>query len=129
MESASVSAVLFAKDLKKVTSFYSRVLGLKCIHSDADHSVLHSRGFQLIVHQIPKHIADEIVVARPPVRRVGGTIRLDYPVQSIDESRKLARSLEGDIDAAPPEWADRNSNFYLGYDPEGNQIGVRQQEV
>ena len=126
MESSKVSAVLFAKNLQRVATFYSMALGMKCNSSDEYHSVLHCRGFELIVHQIPKHIADDIVIESPPKRRVWGAVRLDYPVQDIDESRRAARSLGGDIDDAPPEWADRNANFYFGYDPEGNQFGVRQ---
>ena len=63
----------------------------------------------------------------PPKRRVSGAIRLDYPVANIEKSRTAARSLGGDIDVAPPEWADRTANFFFGYDPEGNQFGVRQQ--
>ena len=41
--------------------------------------------------------------------------------------RATARSLGGGIDDAPPAWAERNANFFLGYDPEGNVFGVRQQ--
>jgi predicted enzyme related to lactoylglutathione lyase len=126
LKSANVAAVLFVKDLQKVTAFYSAVLGLKPIHSDADHSVLNCRGFELVVHQIPKHIADEITIAQPPERRVWGAIRLDYPVRNIEESRRVAQSFGGDVDGAPPEWADRSANFFLAYDPEGNQIGISQ---
>ena len=127
MNSKSVGAVLFVKDLRKVAAFYSQALQLKCIHSDENHSVLMCGGFDLIVHQIPKEIADDIEIDEPPKRRIGGAIRLDYPVDDIAASRKLARTLGGDIDESPPEWADRNANFFLGYDPEGNQIGVREE--
>ncbi len=94
---------------------------------DNDHSVLSCRGFELIVHAIPKHIVDYIAIEQSPKRHVGGAIRLDYPVRNVDESRRLARSLGGDIDDAPPDWADRNVNFFFGYDPEGHQFGVSQQ--
>jgi hypothetical protein len=30
------------------------------------------------------------------------------------------------VDDAPPEWAARDANFFLGYDPEGNVFGVSQ---
>ena len=126
MQVSEVNAVLFVKDLQRVAVFYSGALGMKCTVSDEYHSVLICSGFQLIVHQIPKDMADGIVIEQPPKRRVWGAIRLDYPVQSIEESRRLAPSLGGGIDKAPPEWAERNSNFFLGYDPEGNQFGVRQ---
>jgi hypothetical protein len=124
MESSSVSAVLFVKDLQRVEAFYAGALGLQRTFGDQDHSVLNCRGFELIVHQIPGHIADQITIAQPPVRRVWGAVRLDFPVQSIVDSRASARSLGGDIDDAPPPWADRNANFFFGYDPEGNQFGA-----
>ena len=87
MSGASVSAVLFAKDLRTVASFYATALGMT----------------------------------------VSGAIRLDFPVASIEKSRTAARELGGDIDVAPPAWADRDANFFFGCDPEGNQFGVREQ--
>lgn len=129
MSSSSVTAVLFAKDLQRVAAFYAGALGMQCSFSDADHWVLSCAGFQLIVHQIPAHIAADIVIEQPPLRRCSAAIRLDYPVQSIDASRRLARSSGGDIDAAPPPWAGPSAGFFLGHDPEGNQFGVKEHPV
>jgi predicted enzyme related to lactoylglutathione lyase len=126
VSSPNVSAVLFAKDLRVVAAFYSKALDMGIVASDEYHCRLTCHGFELVVHQIPKHIADGIVIERPPKRRESGAIRLDYPVESIDESRRRAQSLGGAIDAAPPPWADGSANFYFGHDPEGNQFGVRQ---
>jgi catechol 2,3-dioxygenase-like lactoylglutathione lyase family enzyme len=124
MSTDKVRAILFVKDLQKLTSFYVGALGMRRTSGDTDHSVLACNGFELIVHQIPKAIADEIVIEQPPERRIWGAIRLDYPVSNIRLSRKQAQSLGGGIDDAPPDWADRDSNFFFGYDPEGNQFGV-----
>ena len=129
MKSQGVSAVLFVKDLTKVAAFYSQALGMRTTFADQDHAMLDCSGFGLIVHQIPNHLADDITIKAPPERRVWGAIRLDYPVRDIDESRKAAGSLGGGIDVVPPPWADPNANFFFGYDPEGNQFGVRQQEA
>jgi predicted enzyme related to lactoylglutathione lyase len=126
MEASSASAVLFAKDLKKVAAFYCQALGMICSASDEQHWALDGYGFHLIVHQIPKHIAAKITVQQPPERRVWGAIRLNFPVRSIEDSRRAARSLGGEVDDAPPDWADRNANFFLGYDPEGNVFGASQ---
>jgi len=128
METASVRAVLFAKDLEAVAAFYVGALALTRLSGDKDHAILECDGFELVVHQIPKQIADTIVIAEPPIRRVWGAIRLDFPVASIADSRKLARSLGGEIDDAPPPWADRNANLFFGHDPEGNQFGVSQRK-
>jgi len=124
--SSSVSAVLFVKDLRTVASFYATALEMTVIASDEYHWRLECHGFELVVHQIPQPMAANIVLERPPKRRTWGAIRLDYPVADIEKSRNAARALGGDIDVAPPEWADRNANFFFGYDPEGNQFGVSQ---
>jgi predicted enzyme related to lactoylglutathione lyase len=124
MGAASVRAVLFVKDLAGAMAFYVGALGLTRVSGDQDHAVLECDGFELVVHQVPKQIADTIVITRPPVRRVWGAIRLDFPVASIADARRLARSLGGDVDDAPPAWAERDSGFFFGYDPEGNQFGV-----
>ena len=127
VEATVVRAVLFAKDLDKVASFYSSALGLDDVQAAEHYAVLKQRGFELIVHQIPKHIASGIHIPNPPLRREAGAIRLDYPVESIEVSRTIARSLGGCIDEDPPAWADRDANFFLGNDPEGNVFGVSQQ--
>jgi catechol 2,3-dioxygenase-like lactoylglutathione lyase family enzyme len=128
METASVRAVLFVKDLDKVAAFYVGALALTRLSGDKDHAVLECDGFELVVHQIPKEIADTIVITQPPIRRVWGAIRLDFPVASIADSRKRARALGGEIDDAPPAWADPNTNLFFGHDPEGNQFGVSQRK-
>jgi predicted enzyme related to lactoylglutathione lyase len=126
VSSTNVSAVLFAKNLSAVASFYSTALGMNVLASDEHHWRLSCFGFELVVHQIPKAVAHTILIGQPPQRRWWGAIRLDYPVENIEECRTKARSLGGDIDRSPPEWADANANFYFGYDPEGNQFGVTQ---
>lgn len=117
---SEVSAVLFAKDHAKVARFYREALGLSHTEGDDEHSVLNCRGFDLVVHQIPKHYLDELGPDKPPAQRGNGSIRLNFPVDSIDAARSIAEKLGGRVDDAPPEWAPKDANFYLGHDPEGN---------
>ena len=126
MESAGVSAVLFVADLKRVSAFYTQTLGMTCVASDECHFSLDCRGFNLIVHQLPKHIADGTVPAQPPERRVEAAIRLNFPVRDIEEARRVARRLGGQINDVPPEWADPQQKVFLGHDPEGNVFKVSQ---
>jgi hypothetical protein len=128
MEVKRVRAVLFVKELGRAATFYVGALGMRRAAGDLDHAVLERDGFELLVHQIPRPVAETIVITQPPVRRVWGAIRLDFPVASVAGARKLARSLGGDVDDAPPAWADPNANFFLGYDPEGNQFGVSERK-
>lgn len=112
MEARHVRAVLFTKDLDRVAAFYIGALGLTRASGDREHTILHCDGFELILHQIPKAIADTIVITEPPVRRVWGALRLDYPVTNVEDARRLARSLGGDVDEAPPPWAGRDASFF-----------------
>jgi predicted enzyme related to lactoylglutathione lyase len=124
VEVSTIRAVLFAKDLQRVTNFYCEALGLERSMQDENHALLRQSGFELIVHQIPDHFAATIEVADPPNRRESGSLRLDYPVASVKSSRARAASHGGCIDEDPPSWAERGTNFFLGYDPEGNVFGV-----
>ena len=126
MEASSPRAVLFVKDLGSVAAFYIGALGLTRVSGGKDHAILECDGFELVVHQVPKQIAETIVITKPPVRRVWGAIRLDFPVTSVTDTRSLARSLGGDVDDAPPPWAGADANLFFGHDPEGNQLGVSQ---
>jgi hypothetical protein len=128
METSSARAVLFVKDLERVAAFYVGALAMTRAPGDEYHAILDCDGFELIIHRIPQQIAETIVITQPPVRRVLSAIRLDFPVSSIDVSRRLARSLGGDVDDRPPPWADPDANLFFGYDPEGNQFGISQRK-
>lgn len=120
-----VSAVLLAKDLRKVAAFYTRVCSAQVMHEDAHHVDLDCGGFRLIVHQIPEHYAKAVIITDPPQRREHGAVRLDFPIADVAQSRGVARSLGGEIDDRPPPWAGNDTSFHLGHDPEGNVFGAR----
>ena len=121
---SSVSAVLFARDARRLAQFYVVVFGAAVSTMDADHAALDLGAFRLVIHQIPGHLAKAIEIRDPPLRRESGAIRLDYPVPDVVAARPAAKQLGGQIDDAPPPWADANTRFRLGFDPEGNVFGV-----
>jgi Glyoxalase-like domain len=122
--SQPVSAVLFAKDHAKVASFYRDAFDARAVSGNGDHTVLEFAGFQLMIHQIPRHIAKDIAVPNPVQRREQASLRLDLPTRNLERSRTVAKLLFGTIDDAPPPWAERDADFHLGHDPEGNVFGV-----
>jgi predicted enzyme related to lactoylglutathione lyase len=124
MAHLKVSAVLFAKDLAKLATFYRETLGLEMTKNEADHTVLRYPGFDLIVHQIPPRFADSIVIADPPQRRERGAIKLGFPVASIERARTTAASLGGVIDPPSAEWNYEGATICPGNDPEGNVFQV-----
>jgi len=121
---ASPSAVLFAKDARRVARFYVEVCGAAVQVEDEQHAALDVQGFRLVIHRIPEHHAKHLDIRNPPLRRESGAIRLDYAVADLVKARIAAKQLGGQIDDASPAWAPARSRFRLGFDPEGNVFGV-----
>jgi hypothetical protein len=122
--STQVRAVLFAKHLTTLAAFYHEVFKVRASQSSAAHVVLNFGGFELMIQQIPPHLAGDITIDRPPRRREQAAIRLNFPLDDIVHARREAARLGGVIDDEPPPWATADKLFYLGYDSEGNVFGV-----
>ncbi len=127
MTKCEMSAVLFVKEARKAKLFYIEALGGSLLRDDEHFAVIDWQGFHLVVHQIPSHLAESIVVSEPPVRRETASLRLDYPVADVVKARAAAQRLGGQIDDASPPWAEASTPFFLGYDPEGNVFGTKTQ--
>ena len=119
-------AVLFAKDLMRVARFYEELLSMPAVHSERDHIVLESAAFQLIVHAIPRQIAESIVITSPPVRRTETPLKLFFPVTSLAETRAKAIVLGGELDPKSKEWEAHGYRACDGHDPEGNVVQFRE---
>jgi predicted enzyme related to lactoylglutathione lyase len=122
----AAGAVVYAKDLPRVTAFYAQVLGLEITDSEHDHVVLESQGFQLVVHAIPADIGESIDIATPPLRREDAAVKLVFPVPSLGAARVLAAKHGGALDPADREWPFQDSRVCDGHDPEGNVIQLRE---
>lgn len=119
-------AVLFAKDLQRVATFYQALAGMKVTHSDKDIIVLEAPGHQLVVHPIPARIARGIDIAVPPKRRSQAAVKLVFAVKSIAKARAAAPTYGGELN--PPEGMFEARGFRAcdGHDPEGNVIQFRE---
>lgn len=87
--------------------------------------MLEAENFQLVVHAIPKVIADSFEIIASPELREGAAIKLCLPVSSIADARSKAQKLGGKILAEANEWQARGFKACDGCDPEGNVIQVR----
>ena len=76
-------AVIFAKDVDKLSCFYSGAFGLEVIFNDAEKSVLESEYVTLTIHGIPEKIAQTINISEPPNVREATPIKLCFSVKSI----------------------------------------------
>jgi predicted enzyme related to lactoylglutathione lyase len=119
-------AVLFAKNLSRVAKFYEEILSMAVVHSERDHIVLESPSCQLVVHAIPKQIADAIDIATSPVRRTEMPIKLFFFVPRIAAVRAQVDALGGELNPQEAEWEARGFRACDGHDPEGNVIQLRE---
>ena len=106
--------------------FYREVADMVETDRDKGHVVLSEEGFQIVIHGIPKSIADSIEISTPPVLRDETPIKICLPVDSIDAARSKAAGLGGQIGAKSREWTARGFTACDGFDPEGNVFQVRE---
>lgn len=119
-------AVVFAKDPARVARFYQEIAGLSVVQTEDGHIILESEDIQLVVHAIPKRVADTIDIADPPKLRDERAIKLFFPVASLAVARDKAPSLGGGLSAKGKEFAARGFRACDGYDPEGNVVQFRE---
>ena len=122
-------AVIFAKDFERVARFYEGLLTLNVVHAERDHLVLESEAMQLVIHAVPPRIAESIVIASPPERRMDTAIKLFFTVPSIAAARLSAAALGGELNPPDKVWEARGFRACDGHDPEGNVIQVREKAV
>lgn len=120
------AAVLYAKNLAKISEFYTQVCTLPVVQSASDYVVLESADYQLVILSIPVTIAAAITVATPPVRREGTPIKLVFFVENLGATRKLAADLGGQLNPAEREWSFQDWTVCDGHDPEGNVVQFRE---
>ena len=119
-------AVLYARNIARVSGFYAGILEMKVTHQADDHIVLESPAFQLVVVAIPEHIAATIVLADPPTRRIDTPIKLVFNVASIHGARTTALRLGGELNPPGREWQFQEFRVCDGHDPEGNVVQFRE---
>jgi len=118
--------VLFAKDLSRVAKFYEELLDLSVVVAEPEKIVLESDEFLLVVHAVPREVAESISITSPPELRTDVPIKLFFPVASLAEARAKASSLGGALYPTHKEWGARGFRACDGYDPEGNIVQVRE---
>jgi len=119
-------AVVYAKNLSKLSGFYEQVLLPTATHANDDYTIFELPHFQLLIHAIPAQIANTFEISVPPQLRSDTAIKLMLPVASIAKARDVAAKLGGKIDAENYEWDFQHCRICDGYDPEGNVIQLRE---
>ena len=113
-------AMLFVKDLERMTAFYRDVIGLRPIEATrlADWVEFDTGGASFALHAIPSHLAQSIDLASPPVPREQTACKLIFSVDDLGFERARLQGLGVVI-------LDRPWGGWEAVDPEGNVFGVR----
>ena len=119
-------AVLFARNLDRVATFYAVMLGLIEANRADDHILLESPGFQLVVHRVTAGGSTAGDITVPPARRRTAAFKPVFFVRSISRLRAVAETQGGVIEPAEQEWSFNGVTVCDGLDPEGNVIQFRE---
>lgn len=113
-------AMLFVKDLDRMTTFYSDVLGLQAVaDTRLDNWVeFKSDGSRFSLHQIPPAMAARIEIESPPRPREQSAVKLTFDVQDVDAT--LAKIKAMGLPLLHRPWGATEA-----VDPEGNVFAVR----
>lgn len=120
---ARAGALIYAKDLERLSGFYRTLLGMRLLAADAHHHVIESADFQLIVHAIPPQIAATFEIASPPVVRDEQAIKLFFTMGSLGDAEARAAQLGGG--ALGPVYDGPGFKARNMFDPEGNVFHLR----
>ncbi len=126
MTAPKPNTVVFAKSVAKLAAFYQATLGMQELEREKGHVLLDGGSYQIVIHAIPKKIADQIHIIEPPQVREESAMKPCYPVASIAEARAQAALHGGQIKPASKEWLFRGLRACDGFDPEGNVFQVRE---
>ncbi len=122
----TAGAIVHAKDIQRLARFYAAVADLEIVHEVADHVVLESETYELVIVAIPAATAARIVISTPPVRRENTAFKLSFAVESLADARVAAKDAGGELNAPEKEWDFQGLRVCDGCDPEGNLIQVRE---
>ncbi|WLT32325.1 VOC family protein [Geothrix sp. PMB-07] len=121
----TAGAVIYAKDITKVGSFYAAITDLSVTETEPGHVVLEAMGFQLVIVAMRQDIADRVSISEPPTPRTETAIKPVFFVPSIKEARVQASANGGLLNPPNREWQFQGSIVCDGNDPEGNIFQLR----
>ena len=111
-------AILFAKDMKRMTDFYHDALGLAVVSNQPGWVEFDAGGMRLALHDIPPRVAKQTVNTNPPRAREETPIKLVFEVDDLEASRRYL-SARGATMFEPRSWGACD-----GLDPEGNVFQI-----
>ena len=112
-------AILFVKDLERMTRFYGRMLGASPISQGRTDrwATFETNGNRFSLHAIPTEIAKSVEIKSPPTPREEDPVKLIFEVTDVELERAWLESLAVQILRRP--WQ-KPGEACDAVDPEGN---------
>src|SRR5262245_42915539 len=126
---ASLTAVIYAKDVQRLASFYEEALSLLRADEGSDFIVWAADSLDLSIVQVPEAIAASIKITEPPKIREDTPIKLAFQVSNIERVRPTIQRMGGGLKEQGATWSSRGAKHLDGWDPEGNVIQWKQAEA
>lgn len=121
---ARAGALIYAKDIGRLTHFYRTLLQMDILSQDDGFVVMENSDIQLLLHAIPGAIASGIQIAVPPRLREEGAIKLFFTVPSLAWAEAKAADLGGGL--LSQQWSGPGFVLRNAFDPEGNVLQLRE---
>lgn len=121
---ARAGLFVYAVNPAKLVTFYQEVANMRVLHERDDLTVLESPDIQLLVHRIPDHIARDIPISVPPLRREDTALKFFFTVPSLGAAAEAASRLGGEL--FDDRWQGPGFVACNGMDPEGNVFQLRE---
>jgi catechol 2,3-dioxygenase-like lactoylglutathione lyase family enzyme len=118
--------VIYAKELAALVEFYRSVLSLETVERGENFVVLQGGSVEVVVVQVPEAIAETIEITKPPVARVGTSVKPVFTVPSLIDTRSRVLKNGGTLQPEKEAWRFRGAIVLDGCDREGNVIQFRQ---
>jgi len=114
------AALIFVKDIERMTAFYRDGLGLRVLPEKASEGWVEfaAGDAALALHSIPSDIAKDIKITTPPEPRSNTAIKLVFEVLDLGPARAHLIA-HGAVMHEPHRW-----NGCAGLDPEGNVFQI-----
>ena len=115
-----LTAMIFAKDLDRMTEFYRDGFGLTVVPSESSDGfvVLHGDGARVALHAVPEHVTHRIEIADPPAARSEVAIKLLFAVDDVGVAIARLERLGAQL------FETEGDDAYDALDPEGNVLRV-----
>lgn len=113
-------ALIFAKDMERMTAFYRDGLGLRLIPETRQNGWVEfeAGGCLLALHAIPVEIAEGIDITSPPQQRSDSPLKLVFETPDLEAARNHLVA-HGAVMHEPRSWGACD-----GLDPEGNVFQI-----